>query len=222
MRTVSIKSGRGYLALQLLLLSATPVAGHELFAIGDQGEPLSVQHFHECEQLAVSVPITLDQFHEISLIHRRAQRAEEIVYWTLYMDEWVRQFGPDVHRRSPPTNKKNCFGKTFDNGDSWIDDPTPFLRNCTSIEPPAVPGPGDVAVYIHGNRVMHSGRIIAPPPEAPPGDMRIWVHSQWGIVGDFDHPADQVPQNQPFEFPPGSTQVVDEGPYGEPFYYTCP
>lgn len=162
-----------------------------------------VAHEHQCVPREVgrtTLPGGLVE--RVVYDHRKILTEAEIAAIRTQAEAWIRDNGGgNSELASPPTNEKNCHGVTFDGGNSWVNDISDYLRNCTRWSPPpAQPPVGTVVVYRNQGRVTHSGRVIATPP----GKAGVWVHSQWGHWGDFNHRVD----------------VVHEI-YGTGSYYTC-
>ncbi len=191
-----------------VLLFAGGLQAHELKVklpgLGDPPVPreIAILHFHECVKQKVPVP-QRPGIETIVFRHHKPMTSVQVGSLTAVAATWIEAHGDgNVLRASPPTSSKNCHGVTFDGGNSWIEQPQPFVDRCKKWKPPPKEPPiGTVVIYRKGDRIAHSGRVIATPS----GKSEVWVHSQWGLWGNFDHRVDAVPEI-----------------YGTPTYYTCP
>lgn len=202
------------LFLIIIVTFSSSLLAHELKvtvrAIGPVtpgGQPpvveIDVHHYHQCEVKLVPNPPSIEGVEVIMFRHHKKMTAAELAKVRARGAAWVAaNGGGNVVQASPPTSAKNCFGVTFDNGNSWIDDPSAFISKCTPWSPPpATPPAGTVVIYQKDGRVVHSGKVIPTPP----GKNGVWVHGQWGNWGNFDHKVDVVPEE-----------------YGTASYMMCP
>ncbi len=171
---------------------------------------VKVNHEHECVPKEVArtvIPGGLVDEVRVVYSHRKILTPQEIADIKTQAEAWITaNGGGNIKLTSPPTNSKNCHGVTFDGGNSWVNDISSYLSNCSPWSPPpatptAKPPAGTVVVYKKNNKVTHSGRVIATPA----GKTGVWVYSQWGHWGDFKHRVDVV-----------------HPVYGTGKYYTCP
>ncbi len=208
-----------------LALMASQATVHPLSVTKD-GEEEKIEHKHVCTFWDVTVEDTESPTDDIVRArHHRKQSEMQIRWYKYFWDLWGKTHANGkLMRTSPPTNEINCHGLTFDDGKSWIDDPTPFLESdaCEKIVDPDKPKKGDVVVYKYKGKITHTGRLIDPPP----GETGQWVYSQFGSAGDFKHPINAVPkdgQETEVEFPPGSPKKkIPSTSYGDPVeFYRC-
>ncbi len=111
--------------------------------------------------------------------------------------EEMKRLWPNLQRRSWDSTY-NCYGMVFANRRTVVDDtavPIIFEDDGYRIVERNQALPGDVVVYKDGRgRIRHVGLVLQKRLVATEDDDELVVLSQWGLNGEYQHLARDVPK----------------------------
>jgi hypothetical protein len=94
-----------------------------------------------------------------------------------------------IIRMAEPNSASNCHGWVFTGGKYGIRDPeVPRILIDNAYEEVAAPREGDLAIYIQGEKITHSGIVRIAEQHGP-----VLVESKWGPFGVYLHGVKQQP-----------------------------
>lgn len=165
------------------MIASRYLAAHVLLSLDRQEAPRELD--------LEDVPIRLTQAvtdagHAVGLFHfRMHSSAAEIEQFIASNEKDLTQ----IIRLADPNSASNCHGWVFTGGKYGVRDPeVAQILVDNGYEEVASPRPGDLAIYISGEKYTHSGIVRIADQHTP-----ILVESKWGPFCVYLHGVEQQP-----------------------------
>lgn len=165
------------------MIASRYLAAHVLFSLDLQEAPRELD--------LEDVPIRLTQAvtdagQAVGLFHfKMHSSAAEIEQFIAGNEKDLTQ----IIRLAEPNSASNCHGWVFTGGKYGVRDPeVARILKDNAYEEVATPRQGDLAVYISGDKFMHSGIVRIADQHTP-----VLVESKWGPFGVYLHGVKQQP-----------------------------